>query len=334
MDLESILICQSVNFTECSGAGINFVLDKQQQENFLYTCGKMRGISDCLILNTCNRLEFYFYAEKNFDASHLIECAVGNEWENCAENFEGIEAVRHLFRVAGGLESQIIGENEIFAQLKAAYSFALNCGTIKTAFHRLFHSAFRLAKAVRSQTEISSGALSIAGAAIVLAQINCEIEKAKIFVVGSGANAELLVKHLVKKKAKDITVVARNHCSAMRLIGKMDGKFLEIDGLAEKISQADVVFTATSSKSPLIRDEMIKERSNPLVLIDISVPPNVDAGANGKVKCFNIESLNEIIETNNDKRKNEIPKAQAIINQHLAAMNEWLENRHVVTAAD
>ncbi|HAL44567.1 MAG: glutamyl-tRNA reductase [Planctomycetes bacterium GWF2_42_9] len=329
-----ILTCQSVNFSECSGEAINFVLDKCQQENFLSACEKMQEIGECLILNTCNRLEFYFYARENFDVLQFIADTVGSEWAECAQNFEGIEAARHLFRVAAGLESQIIGENEIFAQLKAAYSFALDCGTIKTAFHHLFHSAFRVAKAVRSQTDISSGALSIAGAAIAMAQINCEIEKAKVFVVGSGANAELLVKHLAKRKVKDVTVVARNHCSAMRLIGKTSGKFMEIDGLAENILQADVVFTATSSKSPLIREEMIKERSRPLVLIDVCVPPNVDAGENANVKYFNIESLNEIIETNNNKRKNEIPKAQAIVNQHLTGISEWLENKHAVTMVD
>jgi len=326
------LFCQSVNFMDCPGAAANFVLDKRQQEEFLRLCRDYPQISDCLILNTCNRLEFYFYVKKNFDVSGIIENFIKDDWKQYSQSFKGINVARHLFRVAAGLESQIIGENEIFSQLKAAYSFALDCKTIKSVFHHVFHAAFRVAKAVRTQTDISCGALSIAGAAIVLAQINCEIEKAKVFVVGSGASAELLLKHLIKKNVKDITVVARNHISAMRLIGKTAGKFLHLDGLAENISNADVVFTATSAKEPLIEADMIKNRSRELVLIDLSVPPNVDEeNSNDKVKLFNIKSLNEIINVNNGKRRSEIPKAQAVINQHLPVISDWFETLHVVS---
>lgn len=317
------LFCQSVNFKRrpIQEAG-EFVLDKERQEEFLILCRENPQISDALVLNTCNRLEFYFYAENETIVSETIEKHTGARWEKYAEKFNGIDAAEHLFRVAAGLESQIIGENEIFSQLKAAYSFALACGSIKYTFHHLLHCAFRVAKAVRSQTEISTGALSVAGAAVATASINREIEKARVMVVGSGANAELLVKHLIKKKVKDITIVARNCQAAEKL-----GKYLPLSGLSNHISNADVVFTATSSKEPLIKKEMVANRKNPLLLIDVSVPSNIEDGmsATEKVKIFNIESLKEVIKANNAKRRNEVPKAKAVVKEFLPQFSNWLK---------
>lgn len=355
------LYCHSVNFQACSSAAAkSFVLDKAQQEDFLGQCGNIPAISDALVLNTCNRLEFYFYAKKYFDVVEFVQKFISEVsestrllrrpcgtprpkgvfdndkdsecWKKNCLQFTGIEAVEHLFRVGSGLESQIIGENEIFSQLKTAYSFAIKCGTVQSIFHHLFHSAFRVAKAVRTETNISCGALSIAGAAVALAAINQEIEKAKVFVVGSGANAELLVKHLLKKKAKDITVVARNQNSAQQLAVNAAAKYLRIESLAENILNADIIFTATSAKEPLIDAEMIENRCRPLVLIDIAMPGNIEKIKNQHIKFFDMESLNEIININNRRRRDEIPKAQAVINRHLSEINEWFVDNSQVAA--
>ncbi|HBG26826.1 MAG: glutamyl-tRNA reductase [Planctomycetes bacterium GWF2_41_51] len=322
------LFCQGVNFKRCSAAiSAEFVLNKQRQEDFLGICRQHSQISDALILNTCNRLEFYFYAEENTDITKLVNDFIGgNQWEQYAEKFAGIDAAEHLFRVAAGLESQIIGENEIFAQLKAAYGFALSCGCVKYVFHHLLHCAFRVAKAVRTQTHISAGALSVAGAAVALASVNREIEKAKVFVIGSGANAELLIKHLIKKKVKDITIVARNSARAAKL-----GKFLPLSNLSNHISNADIVFASTSSEEPLIKKDMIKNRSNPLILIDISVPANIqnDISETKNVKVFNIDSLNEIISANNARRQNEVPKAKTVVKKYLPQFSNWLKTLNI-----
>lgn len=312
-----------------AAAAVGFVLDKGQQEDFLCLCRGNSQISDALILNTCNRLEFYFYAKKYFDITSLIGDFISNGyWNKYKQSFNGIDVAEHLFNVAAGLESQIVGENEIFSQLKSAYSFALGCETITFMFHHLLHSAFRVAKAVKTETDISSGALSLAGAAVALAAVNREIEKARVFVIGSGANAELVVKHLTKKKVRDITIVARKYVAAT--------KFLPLNQLPENIANADIVFTATSARQPLINADMIKKRSNPLVLIDLSVPSNIEQGVKDcdNVKLFNIDSLNEIISVNNQKRKCEVPKAQAVINRHLPAFSNWLENLDMVSMVD
>ena len=338
------LFCQSVSFRDCSAvAGEKLVLDKERQRNFLYNCRDYPQISDALVLNTCYRLEFYFYAKKCFDVSAFVDDFVShNYWNEYKQTFYGLDVAEHLFSVAAGLESQIIGENEIFSQLKAAYSFALRCKTVNTMFHHLLHSAFRVAKAVRTHTDINTGALSIAQAAVELAADNfatCgepveSINKAKVLVIGSGANAELIVKHLIRKNVTDIAIAARNHIAAEQLIQKTAGQFLPLNKLENSLSDADIVFVASSSPQPLLTAKSIpRKRTKSLLLIDLSVPPNIESEVEklDNIKLFNIDSLKEIINANNLNRKNEIPKAQAIIDEHLRVFKIW-QNRMVSPA--
>jgi glutamyl-tRNA reductase len=332
------LIFQGVDFKNCpSGVGEKLMLDAQQQRLFLYSCRACPQISDALILNTCNRLEFYFYAKKKeFDISAFINNFIFPDcWGKYKQTLYGLDVVRHLFSVAAGIESQIIGENEIFSQLKSAYSFALRCNTVKFMFHRLLHSAFRTAKAVKTHTNISAGALSIAQAAVELAAENTVIEKAKVFVIGSGTNAELVMKHLIRKNAGDIAVVARNPNAARHLISKTAaGQFLPLSDIEDSILDVDIVFAATSSQQPLLTAKSIlKKRTKPLLLIDISVPRNIEPELEkiDKVKLFDIDSLNKIIDNNNLKRTNEIPKAQAIIYEHLQTFSRWFVRCNAVS---
>ncbi|MDP2933222.1 MAG: glutamyl-tRNA reductase [bacterium] len=337
------LVCQSVDFRNCPAdtAG-KLVLDVQRQKTFLHSCRGLPEISDALILNTCNRLEFYFYAARQFDLSSFVDDFVSHDlWNQYKQTLYGLDAAGHLFNVASGLESQIIGENEIFSQLKSAYSFALRCDSVKSMFHRLLHSSFRVAKAVRTYTDINTGALSIAQASVELAVDNfatCgelveSIDKMKVLVIGSGSNAELIVKHLIRKNVTDITVAARNKEAGEQLIEKTSaGKFLQLNELKSCLSNVDIVFTAAASGKPLITAETLdKKRVKPLIVIDLSVPPNAEPNVVeiDNIKLFNIDSLNEIIGNNNRKRQTEIPKAKAIIDQHLQSFSRWFEDSKV-----
>ena len=331
------LIFQGVDFKNCpSGAGEKLMLDAQQQRLFLCSSRTCPQISDALILNTCNRLEFYFYAKKEFDISAFINNFISSDcWNEYKRSLYGLDTARHLFSVACGIKSQIIGENEIFSQLKSAYGFALRCDTVKFMFHRLLHSAFRAAKAVKTHTNISAGALSIAQAAVELAADNSVIEEAKVFVIGSGTNAELVVKHLIRKNAGDITVVARNPDAAEQLISKTAvGQFLPLSDLEDNLSDVDIVFTATSSPQPLfVAESILQKRTKPLLLIDISVPRNIapELADVEKVKFFDIDNLNKIIERNNLNRQNELPKALMIIEEHLQVFSRWFARCDVVS---
>jgi len=329
------LICQSVDFRNCPAdlAG-QLVFDTHRQKTFLCSCRRCSEISDALILNTCNRLEFYFYAQKQFDTSAFVDDFVSNNlWNEYKRTLRSLGTAEHLFNVAAGLESQIIGENEIFSQLKSAYSLALRCDCVKSAFHRLLHSAFRAAKAVRANTAISVGALSVAQAAVELAAGNFTIENARFVVIGSGSNAELVVKHLIRKNVCDIIIAARNKNAAERLIENAGiGLYMPLEELNACIENADIVFTASTSQKPLITAADIKNRIKPLIMIDLSVPPNIEPKVSviNNVKLFNIDSLNEIITANNRKRQIEIPKAKAIVGEHLRLFSQRLEDLKAV----
>jgi glutamyl-tRNA reductase len=311
------------------------MLDRQQQTDFLSFCRRHKAISDALILNTCNRLEFYFYAKKLFGVETFVGDFVSSDcWDRHKQTFYGLDVVRHLFSVSAGLESQIIGENEIFSQLKSAYSFAISCETIKSIFHHLLHCAFRATKAVKTNTNISAGALSIAQAAVELAMKAADVN-VKVYVLGSGASAVLVVRHLIRKKIKDIIVVSRNTQAGEQLIEKTNsGRFVPLSRLNSCLNDADVFFAATASQKPLITAAELQKRDKPLLLIDLSVPPNVEpqAGKLETVRLFNIDSLNDVISDNNRRRLTEIPKAQAIINKHLEMFSKWFENPLVSAA--
>ncbi|MGD0784942.1 MAG: glutamyl-tRNA reductase [Sedimentisphaerales bacterium] len=324
------IVFQGVDFRNCPAAAREkLVLNFRQQEDFLRHCRNFPQISDAMILNTCNRLEFYFYSKKHFDVSPVVDNFIShNCWNEHKQVLKDLDVAGHLFKVAGGLESQIIGENEIFSQLKSAYIFALKCDSVDYMFHHLLHGAFRAAKAVRTHTNINTGALSIAQAAVQLAADNIAIDKAKVFVIGSGKNAELVVKHLIRKKVQDITIVARNPETAGQLIVKTTGKFLPLTNLENNLSDADVIFAATAAQESLITAAQLEKRTKPLILIDLSVPPNVDYRAKklDTVKLFNIDSLNKIISGNNLKRLAEVPKVQAIIDKHVQVFSKWFQN--------
>ena len=199
-------------------------------------------------------------------------------------------------------------------------------------FHRLLHSAFRVAKTVRTHTDINTGALSIAQAAVELAADNFNIGKAKILVIGSGVNAALVIKHLIRKNAGDITIVARNKDAAEQLIEKnRAGRFSPLNELENHLPFADVVFAAAASQKPLITAANLENLSKPLILIDLSVPPNIEPKAENmkNIKLFNIDSLNEIISANNRKRRTEIPKAKVLIAEHLRVFSRWHESSKV-----
>jgi glutamyl-tRNA reductase len=328
------LFCQSVDFKDCPAAvRAELVLDKQRQRNFLNSCREHTQISDALILNTCNRLEFYFCLVENFDLSAFVDDFISYDgWNKYKRTFQGFDVASHLFSVAAGIESQIIGENEIFSQLKSAYSFALRCDTISFMFHRLLHIAFRVAKAVRTHTRINTGALSIAQAAVELAADNSDVSNAKVSVIGSGTNAELVIKHLIRKNAKDITIIARNKDAAEQLIEKnRAGRFSPLSELENHLPDADVVFAAAASQKPLITAANLENRAKPLILIDLSVPPNIEPKAENikNIKLFNIDSLNKIISANNRKRITEIPKAKTLIAEHLRTFSRWHESLKV-----
>ncbi|MHC4501105.1 MAG: glutamyl-tRNA reductase, partial [Planctomycetota bacterium] len=175
------------------------------------------GVSEAVILDTCNRIEFYVYAKKTFDVTGFLAELIGqvrpeglDTWHKYSRQSGEMDVVRHLFEVAAGLDSQMIGENQILSQVQSAYTLSLDCRMSKFMFHRLFHNAFRVGKAVRTSTNINCGAVSVSLAAVELAKTKIDLSSAPAMVIGAGENAELAAKYLLKAGLQNLIIANRN----------------------------------------------------------------------------------------------------------------------------
>ncbi len=181
-----------------------------------------------MILQTCNRLEFYTYARKSFDCRGFLTALIGqvrpgagDTWSKYSSESLGIDVARHLFEVAAGLDSQMIGENQVLSQVKSAYTQSLDCRTSSMIFHRLFHNAFRAGKAVRTDTNINCGAVSVGLAAVELAKKKIKMTGSTAMVIGAGENAELVARYLLKAGLSRLIIANRSKQRAKALASRL-----------------------------------------------------------------------------------------------------------------
>jgi len=303
-------------------------------------------LAEALLLNTCNRTEFYLYCPKNFDSNIIIEKlfeefkpGLFDLWKQYENSCFDRDAVNNLFSVAAGLNSQMPGENQIVSQLKSAYSNSLDNDLSRFFFHRLMHYAFRVAKDVRTNTDINCGAVSLSLAAVELARKKIPLTGAKVIVIGAGNNSRLLCRYLLKAGVKELVIANRNIDNAVelsRILGK--AKAISLNTIPGMLADVDLLISSTSSDSPiLLKDQVshfIKQRNpdQPLIMIDIAVPrdidPNIDQLEN--VMLYNIDDLNEMIEQNKQKREKEFPKAKEIVENHVQSFSYWINSLDLV----
>lgn len=302
------------------------------------------AISEAVILQTCNRLEFYLYARKDFDCrgfhAGLIDRAkpgAVDAWTGCRQESTGKNVVRHLFEVAAGLDSQMIGENQILSQVKSAYAESVDCRMSKLVFHRLFHNAFRVGKMVRTETNINCGAVSIALAAVELAKKKIDLPAATAMVIGAGENAELVAKYLLKSGLSGLIMANRSKQKARAVRQRLKkGRVTGLGDVAAKFAEVDLVISSTAAVEPVVTYEAVKtvlaKRHEPLLIIDIAVPRDIEPSV-GRFDCislYNIDDLNEQISSNRKKRSSEIPKARAIVVEFADNFSKWYDSLSVV----
>ena len=302
------------------------------------------AISEAVILETCNRVEFYVYAKKSFNCSRFLTELIRDvkpqavdAWDKYSRESDGLDVVRHLFEVAAGLDSQMIGENQILSQVKSAYAESVDCKMSRSLFHRLFHTAFRTGKAVRTDTNINCGAVSIALAAVELAKDKIDLSTARAVVIGAGENAELVARYLIKAGLPDLIIANRSIAGAEAVTLRLKkGKATGLKGLGEKLAEADLVISSTSAAKPLITykaaENVLKRRKKPLLIIDIAVPRDIDPDIARceRVRLYNIDDLKEQISICIEKRNREIPKARAIVDEFTNKFADWLSSLNVV----
>jgi glutamyl-tRNA reductase len=291
------------------------------------------GLNELFVLSTCNRTEVYGFAD---NASQLVDLLC-NQTTGSKEIFlesayikNGHEAVEHLFNVSAGIDSQILGDYEIIGQIKTAVKFAKIHGCINIMLERLINTVLQSSKAVKNQTELSGGTVSVSFAAIQYIREHVKnIREKKILLLGTGKIGKNTCKNLVYYlKTKNITLINRTAEKAIELANELELKYAPINQLPEQISQSDIILVATDSAEPTILSSHLKDEKHKLI-IDLSIPHNVESSANqlSQITLINVDQLSKMKDETLAKRETEIPKARTIIAEHIAEFTEWHEHR-------
>jgi glutamyl-tRNA reductase len=295
------------------------------------------GCAEALFLTTCNRVEVYAASEEAVPTERIAHCLLAkgmvaeNDEIEAFYRYESQQCVRHLFRVACGLDSMVIGETEILGQAKKAYAAARESGAAGPFLHRLFQRAFRVAKQVRTRTGITRGAVSVGSVAVDLAeQIFGHFETRKVLLVGAGEASERTARALVRRGVRDLRVANRSIDRAEALAALVEGRAVPIEEWEEHCREVDILISSTASPTPIVRREnlepLLRDRlDRPLFIIDIAVPRNVAPDVNKMegVFLYDIDSLQSIAQQSIALRRQQIAAGEEIIAEHVDDFSGW-----------
>ena len=303
-------------------------------------------IVEVAIISTCNRLEIYSIVKEteqgvNEIIQFLAEKARVSLYELRKNLFTLLheDALRHLMRVAGGLESLVLGEGQILAQVKTTHKLGQKYKGLGRLLDRLFKQAISTGKRVRSETSIGTGAVSISSAAVELAQMKVtDLKPYRFTIIGAGKMACLLVKHLLAKGANQITIVNRSHRRSQELAKKFPKAELELRPLSEMmdaIADSDIVFTSTGATEPILDQAKLTDNlpeSKSLMLIDISVPRNVAADVKDmeQIQAYNVDDLKAVVAANQESRRKMAQEAEGIIEEEVSNYMLWWRSLETV----
>ncbi len=314
------------------------VPDPQMETAIKNLCDRTH-IQEATILSTCNRLEIYI-------VSPTIDRGVQEVIQFLAE-FGKIpltdlkqhlfillheDAVMHLMRVAGGLDSLVLGEGQILAQVKQAHKVGQQYQGMGSILNRLFKQALTAGKRVRTETSIGTGAVSISSAAVELAHMKVsDFSNHRVAILGAGKMSRLLVQHLIAKGAKDVTILNRSAKRAedlKQMFSAIDLQLHPIDDMMTKIAASTIVFTSTSATEPLLTAANLAAVLDPhhaLMIFDISVPRNVhsDVKTLPNIQAFNVDDLKAVVAQNQESRRKMAMEAEDILIQEVDNFNSW-----------
>lgn len=302
-------------------------------------------IREVFLLSTCNRVELLIATDNVPRATEAAKSYIAKSKNlpvsEFAENlyiYEGDEAVRHIFSVASGLDSMMLGEPQILGQIKDAYRAATSSRTSGVILNRLLHKTFSVAKRVRTETGIGDHAVSISYAAIELGRkIFGTLEGKKVLLVGAGEMAELAVEHLIRNRAGDIFVANRTFARGVELARRYNGKAIRFEEIAACLQHADIIISSTGSPDFVIKKALVKgcmrgRKNRPLFFIDIAVPRDIDPEINqlSNAYVYDIDDLKGVIEENIEDRKKEALKGERIVDEAVISYRQWYDNLDVV----
>jgi glutamyl-tRNA reductase len=305
---------------------------------------KPLSTSESVLFSTCNRTELYVMMENGTIEPDVLKklliaqkSAVGKVQPSDMFMMTAGDAARHLFRVAASLDSMVLGDVQILAQVKEGFNLAIELGTAGVFMNRLFQLAFRVGKRTRTETEIGEGAVSISYAAVELAEkIFDDLQKKTAFIIGAGETAGLTATHLRGKNIGKLLITNRTQERAEQLAQKVHGTAIPFDSWCDALAESDIVISSVEVNRYIIQPSDIqslvrKNRNGPLFVIDLGVPRNIDPQIKEleNIFLYDLDTLNTMIDENLQHRKAEIPKVDAIIVDVLTELTLWYSSLEV-----
>jgi glutamyl-tRNA reductase len=303
------------------------------------------GVRETMILSTCNRVEIAAVVESREQGAAAVRTYVARHHAVPEDELAphlylhaGADAVRHLFRVASSLDSLVVGEPQILGQVKDAYQFAREAGSVGMVLDRLLKKALSVAKLVRTETEIARSAVSVSFAAVELAKkIFGETEGRSAMIIGAGEMAELAVKHLISSGVREVFVVNRTFEKAVALAQEFGGSAVKYEDLFDQLVLSDIVISSTGAPHFIIKGEdirkvMVRRRHRPMFFIDIAVPRDIEPSVNDidNAYLYNVDDLQSVVDGNIKERRKEADKAEKIVEEEVGTFEKWIASLQVV----
>ncbi len=329
------VLCAGINH-QVAPVGIreHFAVQNHEMPRVLEALRSMDPISEAVVLSTCNRVEIYaasMFPEQAMESlcGFLIDRA---GIDAPLYHHDMPHSIRHLYRVASGLDSMVLGETEILGQVKKAYAAASDAGMTSRTLNKLFQSAFRVAKSVRSQTRITHGATSVGAAAVELAgRIFGDLHQRRVMVLGAGDTSERTARSLVSRGVRTVIVSNRSFDRAATLAAEIGGLAIHFEQWSDEFHDIDILISSTAAPRPIVTPERLEPMmrlrpGRPLFLIDLAVPRDIDPAVNriDNVFLYDIDSLQSIASQSLAIRRREIEHCESIIDAGVADYLGWL----------
>ena len=289
-------------------------------------------VSEAALLSTCNRTELYAIARDSESLTHWLSTQAEG-LDAYLYRYSDADAVRHLFRVATGLDSMVLGEPQILGQVKDAWVTARENGALGSRLDRLFQQTFAVAKRARTDTRVGANPVSVASTAVRLAQNSfARLDESTVLLVGAGETIELAARHLSEGKVRRLLIANRTLAHAQELATRHGGYALPLTELDRHLAEADVVFSATASREPIITRTLVanalgKRKHKPMLLFDLAVPRDIEQSVAelGDAYLYTVDDLERAVEDNRRGRREAADAAEAIIELQVA---RYIENLH------
>ncbi len=296
---------------------------------------------EAAILSTCNRTEIYCSTSQPAQAVDWLAAyhqLASADIEPYVYRLPQAQAIKHAFRVASGLDSMVLGEPQILGQMKQAVRYAEEAGTLGFLLHKLFQRTFSVAKDVRTQTEIGANLVSMAAAAVKLAErIFPSISEQRVLFVGAGEMIELNAVHFAARNPKHITIANRSLERAQTLARRVNAQAVTLNELPEQLALHDIIISCTASTLPILGKGMIERalktrKHRPLFIVDLAVPRDVEkeVAELDDVFLYTVDDLSEVVRDGLDARQGAVKEAEVIINSGVDEFLHWMDSREVV----